>query len=88
MVQRGRKKEADAGHGTPTTVPLLYLSFSRFLRVDDERAERMTAIADLLLKRGADPSIKNSVGMTAADYATQRGHIELAQSLSPGDHTP
>ena len=37
-------------------VPLLYLSFSRFLRVDDQRAERMVGIADLLLKHGADPN--------------------------------
>ena len=37
-------------------VPLLYLSFSRFLRVDDQRAERMVTIADLLLKHGADPN--------------------------------
>ena len=36
--------------------PLLYLSFSRFLRFDEARAENMLAIARELLDAGADPN--------------------------------
>ena len=42
--------------GTRHWEPLLYLCFSRWLRTDDERAERMTDIARLLLNNGADPN--------------------------------
>ncbi len=37
-------------------VPLLYLSFSRFLRLDPARAARMVEIASLLLANDADPN--------------------------------
>ncbi len=46
---------ATAG-GSRDWVPLLYLSFSRFLRLDPARAARMVEIASLLLANGADPN--------------------------------
>ena len=36
--------------------PLLYLCFSRFLRLDPERASSMVEVARLLLEHGADPN--------------------------------
>jgi len=42
--------------GTRNWDPLLYLSFSVLLRVDDPCAERMLGIARLLLDAGADPN--------------------------------
>jgi len=35
--------------------PLLYLCFSRFLRLDPERAPRMVRVTEMLLAHGADP---------------------------------
>jgi ankyrin repeat protein len=40
------------------------------------------ASLDLLLKHGADRSIKNSDGKTAADLARERGHQEIAERLA------
>lgn len=45
---------------------------------DDARAME---IAELLLAYGADPSVKSKEGMTAADYANQRGLYEAAELL-------
>ena len=42
--------------GTRNWDPLLYLCFSRLLRLDDACAERMLEIAELLLDAGADPN--------------------------------
>src|SRR5438270_186985 len=39
------------------------------------------AILDLLLARGADASIKNAQGKTAADIARERGHPGMARVL-------
>jgi len=47
---------ASADGGTRNWDPLLYLCFSRLLRTDSERAERMLEIARLLLDAGADPN--------------------------------
>jgi ankyrin repeat protein len=47
---------AGADGGTRHWDPLLYLCFSRLLRVDDARAARMLEIAGLLLDAGADPN--------------------------------
>ncbi len=38
-------------------------------------------LVELLLKAGADPTLRCDRGKTAADYATQRGHAELAALL-------
>ena len=47
---------ASAEGGTRNWDPLLYLCFSRLLRVDDACASRMLEIARLLLDAGADPN--------------------------------
>lgn len=40
------------------------------------------ASLELLLKRGADRSIKNKAGKTAKDIATERGHTDVARILA------
>jgi ankyrin repeat protein len=57
------------GDGDP---PLMYLPG------DETRAR---AIAELFLAHGADPSLKNRDGMTAADLARKRGLDEAADLL-------
>lgn len=47
---------ATAKSGPRNCNPLLYLSSSRYLRVDAERAGRMVEVAGLLLEAGADPN--------------------------------
>jgi hypothetical protein len=39
--------------------------------------------ADLLLARGADPKLRNSHGLTAADFARRAGRDALARRLEP-----
>ncbi|MBX6745030.1 MAG: ankyrin repeat domain-containing protein [Acetobacteraceae bacterium] len=39
--------------------------------------------AALLLQRGANPSLRDPEGRTAADYAQENGHPALAQRLRP-----
>ena len=46
---------------------------------DDET--KATAIVEMLLAAGADPSITDRDGRTAADWARQRGMIAIAQAL-------
>src|SRR6266404_5806166 len=55
----------------------------------DEEA-RAVEIVELFLSLGADPTIRNKDGMTAADLATKRGLDEAAAllSLTPGDPRP
>lgn len=38
-------------------------------------------LAQILIERGADPSLHNDFGQTAASYAQQRGHEEMASWL-------
>jgi len=45
-------------------------------------------IAKLFLAHGADPSIRNKQGQTAADLARKRGLDEVAELLSRGSATP
>ena len=40
-----------------------------------------TEIVELLLAGGADPTIRDGQGLTAADHAAQQGFAELAQRL-------
>jgi len=40
------------------------------------------AVVCTLLKFGADPSVKDSEGLTAADYANQNGHKEIAEMIT------
>ncbi len=58
-----------AGKGA---TPLMWLP-------DDEA--RAIEIVELLLTHGADPTIKNKEGMTAADYAEKRGMYDAAALL-------
>lgn len=44
-------------------------------------AEGHRPVVELLLKHGANPSLKDSDGDTAATFAAQRGHQELAAEL-------
>ncbi len=53
---RRNPSAATARGGPDEREPLLYLSFSRFLGSDPERAPRMVRTAELLLKHGADPN--------------------------------
>lgn len=80
---------ASADGGTRGWDPLLYLSFSRLLRCDPARAERMLEIARLLLDAGADP---NSCWIDPQEAAGNRetplygaagvaNHVELARLL-------
>lgn len=39
------------------------------------------ALVDLLLAHGADPSLKDAQGLTAADHATRQGFNEMAERL-------
>ena len=43
-------------------------------------------LAELLLAHGADPALTNDQGQTAADFARERGHTELAAWLSAQSH--
>ncbi|MGU3495758.1 ankyrin repeat domain-containing protein [Xanthobacteraceae bacterium A53D] len=45
---------------------------------------RHVAIADLLLKAGADPSIADNDGVTALQHAQRRGQSEMAARLQAG----
>lgn len=54
------------------TTPLLWLP-------DDEA--KAIAIVELFLSHGADPSITNKEGETAADWALKRGMLEVARKL-------
>jgi ankyrin repeat protein len=38
-------------------------------------------VVDLLLARGADPSVRTGDGKSAADFAEEGGHAGLAQRL-------
>lgn len=49
---------------------------------DDEEAA--VEIVKLFLERGADPSVRDAEGMTAADRAARRGLLEAAAVLSGG----
>ena len=40
-----------------------------------------TNMVDLLLAYGADPTLRDDKGFTAADYARQHGHVALADRL-------
>lgn len=42
------------------------------------------ASLNLLLKRGADPAIRNNDGKTAGDLATERGHHDMAEQIARG----
>lgn len=46
---------------------------------DDEA--KALAIVELLIAHGADPSHKNNNGRTAADWASTRGMLEVAEVL-------
>jgi hypothetical protein len=59
VVEQGLEKDpglAQRAGGPEGWQPLVYTCFSRFWRRDPERAERLFAIAQLLLLRGADPN--------------------------------
>ena len=45
-------------------------------------AEGQTEIVDKLLKAGADITLKDIDGDTAADFATQAGHAEIARMIT------
>ena len=47
--------------------------------LDDEA--KALDIVDLFLSHGIDPSLKNQEGRTAANWATTRGMLEVAQVL-------
>jgi len=53
-----------------------------WLPPDDER--RATEVAGLLIEHGADPSVKNRDGQTAADRAYRLGMFDLAERLRAG----
>lgn len=40
-------------------------------------------LAELLIAHGADPAHKSDTGMTASDFARQRGHLVIAARLQP-----
>lgn len=44
--------------------------------------EGQPALARLLLEAGADPSLKNSEGLTAAQIATRAGHTDMAAAIA------
>ena len=46
---------------------------------DDEA--RAIEVAELLVRYGADPTIRNKEGLTAADCAEKRGLYEVAELL-------
>ena len=52
------------------------------------------ACVELLLRRGADASVKEWLGQTARDLAEQNGHVGIVEmfsvrsSLTVGMHTP
>jgi hypothetical protein len=43
-----------------------------------------TGIAEVLVRRGADPAARNEAGLTAAAYALQRGLDEAADTIERG----
>ncbi|MEP7346866.1 MAG: ankyrin repeat domain-containing protein [Gemmatimonadaceae bacterium] len=59
------------------TTPLMWLP-------EDEA--RAIEIVELLLAHGADPTIKNREGLTAADLASKRGLYNVARLLRPRGH--
>lgn len=46
-------------------------------------------LAEILLAQGADPGCKSDLGKTSADFARERGHLEIANRLDaqPGPQT-
>ena len=40
-------------------------------------------ITELLLRKGADPSVRNANGATALDLARARGHDDVAALVEP-----
>jgi ankyrin repeat protein len=68
-IEPERAQAVNSNHSTP----LMWLP-------DDEA--RAIEIIELLLEHGADATIRNEEGMTAADYAHRRGLTEAAAMLS------
>ncbi len=68
LLEKGADPNAKAQYGS---TPLHTVGFT------GDRAS-----LDLLLKRGADPVIRNNDGKTAADIARDRGHQDIADLLA------
>lgn len=74
-AEPGLAKVAGRTYGTP----LMWLP-------DDEA--RAMEIVELMIAHGADPTFRNSEGMTAADRAEKRGMFDVASRLSAGSSSP
>ena len=69
LLERGGQ---DAAEGDPREAPTALMQAAA--------AGRQDVIA-LLLEFGADPALRDREGRTAADYATEAGHGDLARRL-------
>jgi len=69
LLERGAQAAAE---GDPREAPTALMQAAA--------ANRQDAIA-LLLEFGADPALRDREGRTAADYATEAGHADLARRL-------
>jgi ankyrin repeat protein len=69
LLERGAQGSAE---GDPREAPTALMQAAA--------ANRQDAIA-LLLEFGADPALRDREGRTAADYATEAGHSDLASRL-------
>jgi len=57
-----------------------------WLPQDDEA--RAMEVAELLLAHGADPTLRNNDGETAADRAAKAGLLEVADLLNHSSNSP
>ena len=64
----------------PTTPLITVLRRLRMANTDDTRLA-IDALR-ILLEEGADPTIKNQLGLTAVDFALRAGRKDLAQQLA------
>ncbi len=69
LLERGAQASAE---GDPREAPTAMMQAAA--------AGRQDAIA-LLLEYGADPALRDREGRSAADYATEAGHADLARRL-------
>jgi ankyrin repeat protein len=61
---------------------------SGFTALFSAAAANQRALAELLIGRGADPQLRSDQGKSAADFARERGHTEMADWLESLPRTP
>jgi len=71
----------------PELAKVVWDGWTPLMWLPDDEA-RAVEIVELFLAHGADPSIRNKEGLTAADYARKRALDEAAERLRPSSPSP